>query len=120
MCDVIFNLNSHTDLFILHYLHIYEPVTQHLPLNLAFVNKAQDITGSYNYSHNLLKKCTNISSLPLAVKLILCAAVWAQMKKMPLEEALSQLCLWNAISSCVSREWLCREYLFELDVSVLT
>ncbi len=31
-------------------------LTQPLPLNLPFVNKTQDITGRYNYSHNLFKK----------------------------------------------------------------
>ncbi len=41
---------------MLQYLHIYEHVTQPLPLNLPFVNKTQDITGRYNYRHNLLKK----------------------------------------------------------------
>ncbi len=45
-----------TVLFILHYVHIYEHVTQPLPLNLPFVNKTQDITGRYNYRHNLFKK----------------------------------------------------------------
>ncbi len=39
-CDF---LNSHNSLFTLHYLHIYEHVTQPLPLNLPFVNKTQDI-----------------------------------------------------------------------------
>ncbi len=45
-----------TILFILHYLHVYEHITQPLSLNLPFVNKTQDITGRYNYSHNLFKK----------------------------------------------------------------
>ncbi len=43
-CGVIFQWKQ-SQLF---YLHIYELVTQPLPLNLPFVNKTQDITGRYN------------------------------------------------------------------------
>ncbi len=34
-------------------LHIYEDVTQPLPLNLPIVNKTQDITTRYKYSSNI-------------------------------------------------------------------
>ncbi len=69
-----------TVLFILtlHYLHIYENVTQPLSINLPFVSKTQDITGRYIYSHNLFKKYLYSKSL-------------------------HQPWLWNAIGSWVSR-----------------
>ncbi len=50
-----FNVNSHNS-FIYITLHIYEHVTQPLPLNLPFVNKTEDITDRHNYRHNLFKK----------------------------------------------------------------
>ncbi len=53
-----FNVNSHNS-FINITLHIYEHVTQPLPLNLPFVNKQTDTTTIIIYS-----KSINVPSLP--------------------------------------------------------
>lgn len=56
---MVLNLNSHNKFIyiILHYLYIFEHVTQHLTLNLTIYQcKTKDIKGKYNYSHILCKK----------------------------------------------------------------
>ncbi len=44
---VIFQFKQSKQFDLLHYLQIYEQITQ--PLNLTSVNKSQDIAGRYNY-----------------------------------------------------------------------